>query len=86
VKKSTEAEQSVERYASGTEVVTELPESAEQTRDEQRLFRDGQVKRLQVFARRHLSELRDNHIAKSESLLSLSKRLRNLLTPARRAL
>jgi hypothetical protein len=47
-------------------------------------FQYGPGERLRVFARRHLSEIRDNYLARNESLLSLAHGLKELfVTPAR---
>jgi hypothetical protein len=42
-------------------------------------FHYSRGERLRVFTRRHLSEIRDNYLAKSESLLALSRGLNDFL-------
>jgi len=49
-------------------------------------FQYGHGERLRVFARRQLSGIRDNYLAKNESLLSLTHGLKNLLITRARPL
>jgi hypothetical protein len=73
---------SVKRYVRGERAGTirrERPEGAANGCQ----FRYGVGEHVRVFARRRLSEVRDNYLARNEAMLSLAHRLKGLVTSAR---